>query len=110
MWYRRTLDGMEIRGVDVDGQGRCAHYRSERDVVANRCATCDAYWACHACHAALADHPFGRMAVAAAASVLCGACGHRMGYPTYSAAESCPGCGHPFNPGCEVHAPLYFEV
>ena len=88
---------MEIRGINIDKHGRCLHYRSERDVVANRCATCREYWACHACHRALADHPFGRMAVDDPTSAMCGVCGHMMGYPT-------------FNPGCAAHAPLYFEV
>ena len=50
------------------------------------------------------------MPVAAAVSVLCGACGQVMGYEAYSAAAACPGCGHPFNPGCELHAPLYFQI
>ena len=49
-----------IRGVDVDERGRCAHWRTERDVVAHRCETCGRFWACHECHRALADHPFGR--------------------------------------------------
>lgn len=101
---------MEIQGVDVDEQGRCVHYRGPRDVVGNRCATCGHYWACHACHQELAGHPFGRMPVSAPASVLCGACGHTMDYPEYSAAASCPDCAHPFNPGCELHAPIYFEL
>lgn len=101
---------MEIAGQDVDQQGRCAHYRGLRDVVANRCATCCAYWACHACHRELADHPFGLMATDAPASVLCGNCGYTMGYHEYSAAPCCPNCAHPFNPGCELHAPLYFQL
>ncbi|MDO5511731.1 CHY zinc finger protein [Corynebacterium sp.] len=101
---------MQIRGVDVDEQGRCAHYRSARDVVGNRCATCGDYWACHACHAVLADHPFGRMRRDAAASVVCGNCSHAMDYPAYAVAAHCPACGHPFNPGCAAHASLYFEI
>lgn len=99
---------MKIRGVDVDEQGRCAHYRSERDIVANRCATCDDYWACHACHAELTVHPFGRMRIDAPASVLCGNCRHTMGYGVYSQATACPSCGHDFNPGCSMHSSLYF--
>jgi len=99
---------MKIRGVDVDTQGRCAHYRSERDIVANRCATCDDYWACHACHAELTVHPFGRMRIDAPASVLCGNCRHTMGYGVYSQATACPSCGHDFNPGCSMHSSLYF--
>lgn len=107
---RARVVPMEIKGMDVDGQGRCRHYRGTADVVANRCATCREYWACHACHSGLADHPFGRMPVDAPAAVLCSACGRTMGYEAYSQAAACPACAHPFNPGCAVHAPLYFEV
>lgn len=99
-----------ILGVRVDDRGRCAHYASPRDVIANRCATCNEFFACHRCHDELADHPFGRMRTDAADSVLCGACGHVMGYREYSRSPACPGCGHPFNPGCSLHAPLYFDV
>ncbi|MDO5669942.1 MULTISPECIES: CHY zinc finger protein [Corynebacterium] len=101
---------MSIRGVGVDAQGRCAHYRSDRDVVANRCATCGDYWACHACHAELADHPFGRMPLVESGSVMCGVCAHGMDYAAYSAATACPQCRHPFNAGCAAHASLYFLI
>ncbi|WP_370513942.1 CHY zinc finger protein [Corynebacterium sp. zg331] len=97
-----------IRGRGVDAQGRCAHYRQSWDVVANLCATCGAWWACHRCHAEAADHPFGRVRREEAGTVLCGACGHHMGYAQYHGAAGCPQCGHPFNPGCGAHAGLYF--
>ena len=96
-----------IRGVDVDERGRCAHWRTERDVVAHRCETCERFWACHECHRALADHPFGRADPAVPATVLCGACGHLSSYEDYSAAPFCAGCGHPFNPRCALHRGLY---
>lgn len=102
-----------VRGVAVDAMGRCAHYRSVRDVVANKCATCGEYWACHACHEELADHPFGRMDVAAADAVLCGACGTTMDYARYAHGEGAPACcacGHLFNPGCSLHAGIYFAI
>nr|WP_156802523.1 CHY zinc finger protein [Corynebacterium lubricantis] len=99
-----------VRGTDVDKQGRCAHYHSERDVIANYCATCHKWWACFQCHRDNTDHSFGRMPTAGAAAALCGACGHEMDYAEYSQAASCRACGHPFNPGCSLHAPLYFEL
>ncbi len=97
-----------ICGSEVDAQGRCAHYRQHWDVVANRCATCGQWWACHRCHEEAAEHAFGRVSREAADAVLCGACGHRMGYADYHGAAGCPGCGHPFNPGCALHTGLYF--
>lgn len=102
---------MVIHGRDVDKQGRCVHYHSERDVIANRCATCGGWWACFECHREHTDHPFGRIPVESGVpGAKCGACAHEMDYAEYSAAQSCPNCAHPFNPGCEIHAPLYFEL
>lgn len=96
-----------IRGVEVDEQGRCAHWHTERDVVANLCEACGQFWACHECHDALADHPFGRVDPAASDTVLCGVCGHLSSYVDYSASHVCAGCGHAFNPRCALHRGLY---
>lgn len=103
---------MARRGVKLDAQGRCVHYRSIRDVVLNRCGTCGDVFACHRCHDELTDHPFGRLAQDAAAAVTCGACGHEMDYLAYTAGPgtpACPSCGHLFNPGCAGHAHLYWD-
>lgn len=98
-----------IHGRGVDAEGRCTHYGGTRDVVGNLCVTCGKYWACHRCHAEACDHPFGRAPLDAPA-VVCGVCGHLMNYPEYSATEACPACGHGFNPGCSLHAHLYFRL
>ena len=99
---------MRINGA-IDGQGRCKHWHSPVDVVANKCATCEEFSACSRCHAELTDHEFGPMPVDAPA-VLCGACGVVMDYYTYSTAPQCPRCGHMFNPGCSAHAGIYFAL
>ena len=99
-----------IHGVDVDPHGRCCHYRSSVDVIANRCATCNAWWACYQCHEQCADHPFGTVSVDADNTILCGVCGITMGYELYSRTHSCPHCGHGFNPGCALHKELYFHT
>ncbi|WP_197088464.1 CHY zinc finger protein [Corynebacterium occultum] len=101
--------GGVVRGRGLDEQGRCAHYQSELDVIANRCATCGQWWACFQCHREQADHPFGRMPLDVPAA-RCGSCGWEMDYDEYSRIEKCGGCGHPFNPGCSAHAPLYFKL
>ena len=46
---------MKIRGA-IDAEGRCKHWHSPLDVVANKCATCGEYFACALCHAELTDH------------------------------------------------------
>lgn len=116
-----------VRGVAVDGQTRCAHYASPRDVVAMRFACCDAYWPCHRCHAELAGHPAVPVPATdfARPHVLCGVCRAELSVHAYRAAmaaspdgdggaspasPACPSCGAGFNPGCSAHALLYFAV
>lgn len=99
-----------IRGDLVDNQGRCTHYHSERDVVANWCTTCQAMWACHACHEEATDHPFGRVELSSSIpAVLCGVCGKSLSAAEYDSVSACPGCGAQFNPGCRLHRHLYFH-
>jgi uncharacterized CHY-type Zn-finger protein len=74
-----------LRGVDVDAETRCAHYDSDRDVVAIRFPCCDVFYPCAACHAAVADHPPERLPPAAfgEGAVSCGACGTVLAASTY---------------------------
>lgn len=81
---------MKIHGIDVDPQGRCAHWHSERDVVANTCGACHKLWACSLCHNELADHRF-------------------VGVDKQLRSVMCGACGHPFNPGCKLHESVYFR-
>ncbi|MDR0837726.1 MAG: hypothetical protein LBM94_05950 [Propionibacteriaceae bacterium] len=97
-----------ILGVDVDAQGRCFHWHSDVDVIANYCCVCDAFWACSKCHEELADHDFGRTPEDdPAPNVMCGACGARFSYVTYWASSECGTCGHAFNERCHLHKDLY---
>lgn len=99
----------QVRGHTVDEQGRCTHWHSELDVVANRCIVCDEFWACHSCHEELAGHDFGRVLKSdLGPAVLCGCCGDTLSYRQYAAVTACPLCEHPFNPGCKLHEELYF--
>jgi uncharacterized CHY-type Zn-finger protein len=105
--------GLEVRGIEVDAQTRCAHYRSAADIVAIKMRCCGVYYACKDCHVALAGHaiavwPRGEWD---ARAVLCGACGVEMTIREYLECESrCPGCGAGFNSGCRKHWHFYFEV
>lgn len=101
-----------IRGVGVDADGRCAHWRSPLDVVAFRFPCCRGWWACHDCHEAVADHPARPWPPASGnePAVLCGACRTVYGIDAYRASpEACPACATPFNPRCRLHHPRYFE-
>jgi uncharacterized CHY-type Zn-finger protein len=101
-----------VRGVDLDAQTRCVHWRSALDVIAIRMKCCGEYYACKDCHDALAGHvievrPRSEWDLPA---VLCGVCGLEMTARQYMACgNQCPGCEAQFNPGCRNHYHFYFE-
>ncbi|HCT9179445.1 TPA: hypothetical protein OUB66_000261 [Corynebacterium aurimucosum] len=95
-----------IQGA-IDAEGRCRHWHTLVDVIANKCHTCGGWFACSLCHAELTDHDFGPMPKDELC-VMCGACGRTMTYAEYSIYK-CPACGHAFIPGCALHAGTYFR-
>jgi uncharacterized CHY-type Zn-finger protein len=101
----------QVRGVNIDAQTRCAHYRTALDIIAVKMKCCGAYYACKDCHEELADHPIEVWPQSewAQLAVLCGACGNEMSIEKYIADESkCPACNAAFNPGCRNHYQFYF--
>ncbi|HEY1646698.1 MAG TPA: CHY zinc finger protein [Terracidiphilus sp.] len=103
----------EVRGVDLDAQTRCAHYRTELDIIAIKMKCCGIYFACKECHEALASHPIEVWPQAewSQPAVLCGACGYEMTINEYrSSSYRCPDCRAPFNPGCRKHSEFYFAT
>jgi uncharacterized CHY-type Zn-finger protein len=101
----------EVRGVEVDAETRCVHYRSALDIIAIKMACCGVYYACKDCHQALADHdievwPRSQWDVRA---ILCGACGRELTIREYmSSSYRCPRCTAQFNPACRNHYQFYF--
>ncbi|WP_439028605.1 CHY zinc finger protein [Haloarchaeobius sp. DT45] len=109
----RRVHGVPVFGVSVDPQTRCAHYDTQRDVVALRFACCDRYYPCFRCHEAVADHEPTRIPRAEfdQHGVLCGVCGTELTVSQYrDCDDACPACEHAFNPGCSRHADRYFAV
>ena len=107
------IHGVDIIGVDVDPQTRCAHYHGERDIIAIKFKCCGKWFPCDQCHAVLAGHTaevwpkeeFGESAI------LCGNCGRQLTIRKYLQCESaCPHCERQFNPGCARHNHFYFEM
>jgi uncharacterized CHY-type Zn-finger protein len=101
-----------VRGIDLDAETRCVHYRTEFDIVAIKMKCCGDYYACKDCHDALAGHAietwppgeWDRLAV------LCGACGSELSIRGYlDCANACPVCMARFNPGCRLHHQYYFD-
>lgn len=105
-------DRPSVRGAVVDDMTRCVHYRSVLDIVAIRFACCGEFYPCHLCHEEYAGHRSAQWPMSArdTEAVLCGACGAELTITEYLDATACPRCDAPFNPGCSLHAHLYFEV
>ncbi|MFD1641672.1 CHY zinc finger protein [Halohasta litorea] len=110
---RLTPQDHLVVGVAVDDETRCAHYRSDRDIVAIRFPCCETYYPCFRCHEPCADHdakrwPRGRFDEPA---VCCGVCGIELSVRAYLDCDhQCPNCEAMFNPGCRNHADRYFAV
>ena len=108
----REIEGRTVHGVEVGPETRCAHYDTERDVVALRFACCEAFYPCFRCHEAVADHEAERLLVESLESaVLCGVCGTELTPEEFVTGDhECPDCGVAFNPGCADHYERYFEL
>ncbi|MGB0065964.1 MAG: CHY zinc finger protein [Terracidiphilus sp.] len=100
-----------VRGVGLDAHTRCAHYRTDLDIVAIKMKCCGVYYACKDCHEALAGHAIEVWPEAEwnQPAVLCGACRRELTIREYMESVSmCPSCGAAFNPGCRKHYRFYF--
>ena len=101
-----------VHGIGLEAQTRCAHWRSDLDIIAIKMKCCGEYYACKDCHDALAGHtaklwPKSEFDETA---VFCGACETEMTIQQYlDCANVCPACGAGFNPGCRSHYLFYFE-
>lgn len=102
-----------VRGLELDAETRCAHYRSDRDIVAIEMKCCGIYYACKDCHDALAGHAIEPWPCSEwdRPAVLCGACGTKVSIRQYlECGNECPACKARFNSGCRHHYHFYFEM
>ena len=100
-------------GVGVNERTQCAHYHSERDIIAVRHKCCDTFYACIKCHNELADHAaeVWPQVEFDTEAILCGNCQTSLTIAAYLACHNtCPNCQAAFNPGCANHYHLYFEM
>ncbi|MGQ0541717.1 MAG: CHY zinc finger protein [Blastocatellia bacterium] len=106
------IHGEKVYGVEVEERTRCAHWKSDLDIIAIKFKCCGLLYPCFECHLAVADHaaevwPTGERN---AKAILCGACGSQLTITEYLDCNSrCPNCAGEFNPGCAKHYNLYFE-
>jgi uncharacterized CHY-type Zn-finger protein len=103
----------KVHGVELDGETRCAHWHSPRDVIAIKMKCCGEYYGCKDCHDALAGHATKVWPRAEwnDKAVLCGVCGSELSIRAYLDCNNiCPTCSAAFNPGCRNHYHFYFET
>lgn len=109
----KTIHGAKVEGIEVDAQTRCAHYKSEIDIIAVKFKCCRRWFPCFECHEAIAAHSpeVWKIAEFETPAILCGGCGHQLTINEYLGGDSiCPRCASQFNPGCARHRRLYFET
>jgi uncharacterized CHY-type Zn-finger protein len=103
---------VSVHGTQVNDRTQCAHYHSERDIIAIKHKCCNTFYACILCHNEAANHPtqvwphheFDEPAV------YCGNCHATLSISQYlNCDNSCPNCQAAFNPGCATHYHFYFE-
>lgn len=104
-----NVAGLRIFGLGLDAQGRCTHWKSPVDIVANKCAHCGKFYACFRCHDELETHQFRPVAATQPDTVLCGCCGQTFAYHEYQQLAACSNCQHHFNPRCALHAGIYCD-
>lgn len=102
-----------MKGLEVDSKSRCKHWHSEVDIVSLRFPKDEVFYPCYECYEAIHQKlppKWKKENFDEALAILCGNCGTAMHVSTYlNAANTCPTCQHPFNPGCAKHYPYYFE-
>ena len=107
------INGIVVKGNNVDKNTRCEHYHSERDIIAIKFKCCNTYYPCYQCHDGVADHPpiIWSKDEKSTKAILCGRCGTELTINEYTECNStCPHCHALFNEGCKTHYHLYFEM
>ena len=112
----QTNGAPPVFGAVLDSATRCIHFHSELDIVAIKFACCRRYYPCFQCHDEAVQlesvpHTARRWPQSewSELAILCGACHRELSITEYRQVERCPHCAAEFNPGCRLHAHLYFE-
>ena len=105
-------DLITVHGTDVNERTQCAHYHSERDIIAIQHKCCGEFYACIQCHNEAVNHKneVWHKAEFHTEAIYRGNCKKTLSIATYLGCDNtCPSCHAAFNPGCAYHYHLYFE-
>lgn len=100
-----------IFGDLLDGETRCLHYHSPKDIIALKCFTCRRYYPCYQCHETYETHAYQPYPSWLGDEVVfCGACQTGLTISAYRQGGGfCLNCSASFNPGCKAHEHIYFK-
>jgi uncharacterized CHY-type Zn-finger protein len=102
-----------VKGKSIDDQTRCVHYHSPVDVIAIKFKCCGEYYPCYYCHEEEAEHQAKVWYKNEwdTRAILCGVCKNELTIHEYLAcSDRCPFCNASFNPNCNKHYHLYFQM
>jgi uncharacterized CHY-type Zn-finger protein len=104
----------KVLGREIDNESRCFHWHSKLDIVAMRFKCCMEYYGCRQCHDEIANHDvilWDLINDQYVDVVMCGSCASTLTTHDYlQGHDKCPTCKAPWNPRCELHRHLYFNV
>lgn len=107
-----SVSPITVHGTGVNARTQCAHYHSERDIIAIKHRCCGEFYACIQCHNEAASHAsqVWPKTEFQAEAIYCGNCNCTLSIASYLSGNSiCPRCQAAFNPSCANHYHLYFE-
>lgn len=103
---------MNIHGSPIDSETRCVHYHGATDIIAIKFKCCGQYYPCYKCHDEHVTHErkqWGKDEFSEKA-IFCGHCQSECTIDEYMKTQNCPHCTAPFNPNCQFHYDLYFDI
>ncbi|KAL6451392.1 HOT13 Helper of Tim protein 13 [Candida maltosa Xu316] len=100
-----------LKGQLTDNHTRCVHYHLDVDVVAIKFKCCNTYYPCYKCHEELTTHSIQRFDNLQEKVILCGECYNELTMEEYfNCGYKCIHCHANFNPRCESHYGIYFDL
>lgn len=109
----KHMNEIIVYGKLVDNNTRCEHYHSPHDIIAIKFKCCDKYYPCYQCHEETTDHATKTWSKDEwdIKGILCGVCKNELTINEYMrSGNECPRCKTLFNPNCNKHYHLYFEI
>lgn len=105
---------VEVLGQVIDNHTRCIHYHSQLDIIAIKFSCCQDYYPCYQCHLESTNHEIVRWKqhqLTKELVIVCGGCWKELTFLEYTSNDNkCMYCRASFNPKCQLHYDIYFDL